>query len=292
MDWLDDVWQAVRPLGLERELTDEAQLSRPVRQLLRPRLTVADLATEFDHPAIGAIVRASAYRQGSEPEQTPAWAAVPLSMERRFGRWTIAAPDGDPGHRTGRTSTLIDALAERLTTRKVDVRFGRRLVSIRAHGDGLVVRAADGTEMRAGCLIYAADPWQLAHLVPWQVLRRTRGNLRRLSPALAPSVEHRIVDGFLAEVTETITFGLDGVPTVVYRRPAPAGVLESTHDFAAARPEPAAGAAWHGFRSWFRRPPIRTELPGLSLAGPWTAAGAGLSPTVLAAALASYAAHQ
>ena len=49
--------------------------------------------------------------------------------------------------------------------------------------------------------------------------------------------------------------------------------------------------AWHGFGSWFRRPPIRTESAGLLVAGPHTAAGNGLSATVLAGALASYAAH-
>ncbi len=292
LDWLDDVWQAVRPLGLERELTDEAQLSRPVRQLLRPQLSVADLAAEFDHPALGAILRASAYRSGSRPEQTPGWAAVTLSVERRFGRWAISTPADDPRNRTGRTSSLIDALVERLTTRKVDIRFDRRLVSIRATGGRLVARAVDGSETFTGRLIYAADPWRLADLVPWSSLRRSRRNLRRLSPAQAPQISHRIVEGTQDAVTETVRIGTDGVPAVVYRRPTTAGLLQSTHDFTNQGSDPAAGVAWHGFRSWFHRPPIRTELPGLFLAGPWTAAGAGLSPTVLAAALASYAAHE
>ncbi len=37
---------------------------------------------------------------------------------------------------------------------------------------------------------------------------------------------------------------------------------------------------------------VTTEVPGLFFAGPHTAAGNGLSPTVLAGALASYAAHE
>ena len=58
----------------------------------------------------------------------------------------------------------------------------------------------------------------------------------------------------------------------------------SVHDFTAAQPDPSAGVAWRGFRSWFRRPPVSTEVPGLFFAGPHTAAGNGLSPTVLAGA--------
>ena len=318
LDWLDDVWQAVRPLGLERELTDESQLSQPVRRLLRPTVTVADLATSVDHGALAALLRASAYRQGSRPEQTPAWAAVPLSVERRFGRWTVTAPAGDPDDRTGRTSTLVDSLAARLGTRRVDVTRSRRLVGLRRAGAGLRAVADDGTEVVAARVVYAADPWRLAELVTWTTLRRTRADLRRLSPASAPQVSHRLVaqvlvdqvgvdqvgvdqgsvdqgsadqGGGATEVTETIRLDPAGVPLISYRRPTSAGVLESIHDFGAARPDPAAGVAWRSFRDWFRKPPIRTELPGLFLAGPHTAAGGGLSPTLLAGALASYGVH-
>ncbi len=146
LDWLDDVWQAVRPLGLEAELSDPAQLSAAVRRLLQPRLTVAQLAERTPHPALAALIRASAYRMGSSPERTPAWAAVALSVERRFGRWTMTAPVPDARARTGRTSALIDALADRLSVRKVDVRLGERVTSIVPADRELHVRSGTGGE--------------------------------------------------------------------------------------------------------------------------------------------------
>ena len=215
LDWLDDVWQAVRPLGLERELTDEAQLSRAVRQLLQPKLTVADLADRFDHPAVAAMLRAGAYRQGSRPERTPAWATVLLSVDRRFGRWTIRAPHADPAERIGRTSTLIDALVDRVATRRVEVQLGRRLTAIRTDGGRLVAHAADGTEARPDRLIYAADPWRLPELVPRFGLRRTARGLRRLDPATAPKITHRLLDG------PGSTSGHRDRPTHRRRRPDP-----------------------------------------------------------------------
>ena len=50
LDWLDDVWQTVRPLGLEAELTDRAQLTGPVRRRIRQERTIADLADGSPSP--------------------------------------------------------------------------------------------------------------------------------------------------------------------------------------------------------------------------------------------------
>ena len=291
LDWLDDVWQAVRPLGLEAELTDRAQVTRATRTLLEPRLTVADLADRMGHPALRAMMRASAYRQGAAPEQTPGWAAVPLSVERRFGRWTVTAADPDPKQRTGRTSTLVEALIERLKVRKVDVRIGHRVTHL-AHGsDGIEIRTVDGTDARAAAVVFTGDPWQLTELLPGSALRQMRRNLRRLEPSLAPRVSHRLTDHATEGVHETVQLTDHGVPTVRYRRPVRDGTMESVHDFTVAQPDRSAGIRWRGFRSWFRRPPVSTDVPGLYFAGPHTAGGNGLSATVLAGALASYAAH-
>ena len=41
-------------------------------------MTLADLATSIDHDHLGAVIRSVAYRAGSLPEQTPAFAAVEL----------------------------------------------------------------------------------------------------------------------------------------------------------------------------------------------------------------------
>jgi phytoene dehydrogenase-like protein len=291
VDWLDDVWQAVRPLGLEAELTDATQLSATVRKLLRPRLTVADLAEQIAHPSLAALLRASSYRAGSEPERTPAWAAVSLSVERRFGRWTVVTDQPDDQARTGRTSALIDALVDRLKIRKVDVRLGTRVVAITPVRSNLRVRTTDGQEVTARVVLYTGDPWALPNLLPRLAVRRVRRDLRRLEPARAPRISHRLLDGRTDFVREVIRLTGDGVPVVRYRRPVGDATLESVHDFTTAVPTSSAGVAWRGFSSWFRRPRITTEVPGLFFAGPFTAAGGGLSQTVLAGALASYAAH-
>ncbi len=291
LDWLDDVWQTVRPLGLEAELTDRAQVTRAARTLLQPRLSVADLADRIDHPALRAMIRASAYRQGSVPEETPGWAAVPLSVERRFGRWTVTTAEPDPRQRTGRTSTLLEALIDRLEVRKVDVRLDHRVTHIAPGSDAIQIRTTGGSEARATAVIFTGDPWQLTGLVPHSALRPTRRNLRRLEPALAPRISHRVTDHPSETVHETVRLTDQGVPTVRYRRPVSDGSVESVHDFTATQPDRSAGIRWHGYRSWFRRPPVRTEVPGLFFAGPHTAGGNGLAPTVLSGALASYAAH-
>ncbi len=90
LDWLDDVWQAVRPLGLEAELTDPAQLTAAVRPLLQPRLTVASLAERMPHPDLAALIRASAYRMGSLPR-----ANAGLGGGGTVGRTPLRSLDGD-----------------------------------------------------------------------------------------------------------------------------------------------------------------------------------------------------
>ena len=115
VDRMDDVWLALRPLGLEAELTGPEQV-RGMRQVLLPRQSVEAVARCLGEPHLAALVRPVAHRLGSEPRRTPAWVLARLSLERTFGRWILTA-DGVP-ERTGR---LLDLLIERLDTRKVTV---------------------------------------------------------------------------------------------------------------------------------------------------------------------------
>jgi len=58
LDRLDDVWQTLRGLGLEAELSSSRQLNRTARRsLFGHRATVADLATSIDHDHLGAVIR-------------------------------------------------------------------------------------------------------------------------------------------------------------------------------------------------------------------------------------------
>ncbi|MDX6320991.1 MAG: hypothetical protein QOF52_849 [Propionibacteriaceae bacterium] len=290
VDRLDNVWQTVRPLGLEAELRGRSQLDSRVRRTLQPRRSIEQLAREVDHPHLAAIIRSVAYRLGSTPRRTPAWCAVELSVARTFGRWTINGPD------VGRSSVLVDALAGRLAQRRVRVRLGARVNGVVVE-DGRATGVLVGSErIDAAAVVCTVDPWQLYDaLVPPTTARAERRAVHRLHPALAPRVSHRVLPQQCAEVTETVHHrfpGRDaGGPRVEYARPYGAGTLLSSHDYAAATPTASAGAAWDGFASWLRRPPISSEVTGLFVAGSFSRGGSQPSQTVLSGALASYGAH-
>jgi hypothetical protein len=149
----------------------------------------------------------------------------------------------------------------------------------------------------ATAVVWTADPWQIpAAGLPRFRSRALRRRLRHLVPAQAPTVSHALLppaaDWATGRVEETIALDADGVPTVTYRRPVTAGTLCSVHDWQARHPDPGAGAAWRGFDSWLDRPPIRSGLDRLLLAGPWSPAGNSPAATVLSGALASYAVHE
>ena len=294
LDALDDVWQTLRPLGLEHELRDRRQLSRPVRARLAARRSLAALAGDIDEPHLGALVRSVAWRHGSVPEQTPAWVGVDLSVSRRFGHWQLrpADPARHPQD-TGRSSVLTEALAGRLTTRRVDVRLDSTVERLEIDdGRAVGVRTGDGKLHPAAAVVVTCDPWSLAdQLLPPGSDRGLQRDVRRLRPAGAPAVSHTLVDEACAEVTETVELSAEGVPVVSYRRPVPDGTVVSRHDHGLSHPDPGSGVAWHGFRGWLRRPPVVTAVGGLYTASPSSAAGNGPSQTVLSGALASYACH-
>ena len=286
VDGLDDVRQTLRPLGQELEL-DRRRLTRPVRRELRYRATVADIAESLQHPQLGALVRSLAYVRGSVPEQTPALAATDLSVTRKFGRWHLAPGGPAPRPDVGRSSVLVEALVARLALRKVVVRVGVPVTGLVVH-DGSVtgVATAEGS-IPAAAVISTLDPWTLYT----DIHPRQRRRLRGLRPAGAPRVTHELTHQPSTEVTQTTRLSADGVPVITYARPAGGGTLRSTHDFGSASPSPDAGLADRGFKGWSRRPPTTSDLGGLFLAGPFSAAGPGPSSVILSGALASYAAH-
>jgi UDP-galactopyranose mutase len=297
VDELDEVWQTVRKLGWEAELTGRAELTGPVRRRIRQEQTVADLAEEIDHPHLAAVLRAGAYRQGGEPETTPAWCAVSQSIERRFGRWTLQSDCGDDHRdRTGRASTLVDALIARAKLRRVDVRLNERVDLLELERGQVRGVVTAHERLATAAVVWTADPWQLpAAGLPRLRARALRRHLRRLHPAQAPSVTHELRppadDWSKGRVQELIELDGAGVPTVTYTRPVTAGTLCSVHDWRRRTPDPGAGAQWRGFDSWLDRPPIRSGVDRLLLAGPWSPAGNSPAATILSGALASYAVH-
>ena len=193
VDQLDDVWQTVRKLGWEAELTGKAELTGPVRRRLQQDLTVADLAREIDHPHLGAVLRAGAYRHGGEPgDHARPGARSPQSIERRFGRWTLQSDCvDDQRDRTGRSSTLIDALVERARLRRVDLRLNERVDLLDLDQGRTRGVVTTHERLAAAAVIWTADPWQLPDAgLPRFRSRILRRRLRRLTPAAAPAVTH------------------------------------------------------------------------------------------------------
>ena len=290
---LDEVWQTLRSLGLETELRSRRQLNKTAtHSLFGHRMTLADLADSIAHEHLGALIRSIAYRLGSVPEQTPAFAAVELSIQRTFGRWQVAPLDTHPELDVGRSSVLVDALAGRLALRKVQVHLGCTVEGIHLRNGYVAAVATSAGDRPASAVVATCDPWQIFNdLLPVTATRRIRRQLRRLSPAAAPTITHHEVPAPIARLGETITLTTDGVPTVSYHRQLADKGIQTTHDFNATLPRASYGAAWSGFASWMRRPPVTTEIPGLYAASPSSPAGPGPSQVVLSAALAAYGCH-
>jgi UDP-galactopyranose mutase len=294
LDTLDDVWQVLRPLGLEHELSGRQQLRRPVRSRLWSRRSLAWLADRLAEPHLGALLRSVAYRHGSTPEQTPAWVGVDAAVSRTFGHWHVAAtdPTRHPGD-TGRSSVLTEALAARLALRRVRVHLSTPVRALELDGGRVVgVRTADQVHL-AAAVVATADPWHVVEdLLPGAVGGTLRRRAGRLRPAGAPTVTHTRLAAASAGVSETVELSSRGVPVVSYGRPVADGTVVSRHDFSRLVPTPGAGVAWHGFRRWLDQPPVSTEVPGLYTASPASPAGNGPSQVVLSGALAAYAVHE
>lgn len=113
VDTADDVWQAVRPLGLEAELTPDAV----ARAGLHPQRSLADIARTLPHPELAARLDRLAAARGLTASGAPAWLTSRLAVERTFGRWRLVDGDGAGVP----TSALVGVLADRLDARGVRV---------------------------------------------------------------------------------------------------------------------------------------------------------------------------
>jgi phytoene dehydrogenase-like protein len=293
LDRLAEVWQALRGLGLEAELRGRRQLNRATRGSLFGRhQTLADLATSIDHQHLAALLRSVAYRCGSVPESTPAFAAVELYVTRTFGRWEIQPLDIDSSLERGRSSLMVETLVARLELRKVQVHLGCPVEGITIKNGRVAAVTTGNRDRPAGAVIASCDPWQtFSRLLPAAAGRQTRRRLRDLSPAAAPAITHQETTAPAAPVIETVALDDAGVPILSYRRRVAGGGVRTVHDFTSTRPRPSYGVAWNGFSSWLRRPRVTTEVSGLYMAGPFSPAGSSPSSVVLSAALAAYACH-
>ncbi len=142
VDAADDTWQAIRPLGLEAELTPDAV----ARAGLHPRRSLEDVARTLPHPVLAERVRAVAGRLGLDPAATPAWYTARLAVERTFGRWRLQRADGEPVPTSGLVDVVEDRLAERGVRIVSDPQEGR-------HADATIDTVDPGVSWRRPTLL-------------------------------------------------------------------------------------------------------------------------------------------
>ena len=297
LDSLGDVWQALRPLGLEEEYAPAA-VTRAVARRLRGRRSLADLADGLDEPHLRALARSTAHRQGTTPEQAPALAAVDLLVSRTFGRWLVRPdPDSSDGRAdVGRSSVLVEVLAARLALRGVDVRPGSRVTAVEVGPDGVRGVRTEGDLEPADAVVLAVDPWTAADLLPSRDGRALRRSLRGAAPARLPTVTHTVLatdggagDEDVAALVEDVRLDSDGVPVVETTRRLSGRTVRTVHDHGATVARPGAGLVTSGLRGWRRRPGTASGVAGVALAAAASPAGPSPSAVVATGALAAYA---
>ncbi|MCA0252855.1 MAG: NAD(P)/FAD-dependent oxidoreductase [Actinobacteria bacterium] len=162
LDRLDTAWLALRPLGVEAELT-ASRLSRASRAALRTNETLADLARQAG--PLGTLFTELALRRDSDPHRAPGWLGTRLSIERTFGRWQLidAADAPQPAAR------LVDVLHHRLADRGVAMRWATEVHRV-APGR---VTTADGV-LSCRAVVITTSPWRYAALTGQRPPRRLR----------------------------------------------------------------------------------------------------------------------
>lgn len=116
LDQLDDVWQAMRRLGLEAPF-DRAGLDRASKQQLLASTTLATLADRLEQPQLARILIDQAALAGTQSRRAPALLGTGTTVERTFGRWYLA----DRDQRPVRAEVLVQILLDRLARRGVEL---------------------------------------------------------------------------------------------------------------------------------------------------------------------------
>lgn len=289
LDELDELWQQLRLVGLERPVTDDS-FTRQTRTALAWRTTLDELADRSGDPHLARIVRAQGPLAGAAPGRNPALLGIRLALHRRFSHWQLVDDQGI----SHRASRLVELLAERLELRGVE-RIGAPAPLL---GSGL----PDLSQIQPGA---GTDADILLDTIPHQqvgLLGRPQGR-----PAMAPSIRQELLPGLddelrpLArcpenpEVGQAIVEVVDhaaGAPVVSWHRPLPDGrVLRTIHDHNHPRPDLSWGLAPSNFKAWQQRPQLKIDQRRWAAS---SASHAGPDPwgELLSAALATYQIHE
>ncbi|MEU0096317.1 NAD(P)/FAD-dependent oxidoreductase [Kribbella sp. NPDC006257] len=301
VDSYGETWQVLRKTSLEPPLMN--RLPWNAIRTLKPWQSLNRVADRrLDDDRARAVLRYYATQHGSDPKQTPGYVGVWSYLERTFGRWTVEGGFG----------AVADALAQRTTERKVDVRTHAEVVAvITKNGVVTGVRLADGTELPADIVVSDVDPRELySRLVDDKAAKKVKRQVMSTHQAQAAYVVHLGLREPVPDLPfETV---LHGSPTVVVRTGgvAPAGhqawsvlvhgyptddvldllVARGLHirDKVVSRQASSswlAGVAWEGFRTARKRAANVSPVKGLYCVGAGAHPGTGVPATTLGAAI-------
>ena len=257
-----DVWQALRPLGLEEEYAP-ADVTRDVARRLRGRRSLADLADGLDEPHLRALVRSTAHRQGTTPERAPGAGRRRPPGEPDVRALAGAGRPGRPAGRGARTAPagrrrpVVGArrgargparAARRRRPPRLPGHRGRRRdrTACGASGPGADLEPADA-------VVLAVDPWTAADLLPpaaGRALRRVaaRGRAGPAADGHAHGARARRRAVAAEDVAEAVHLDREGVPVVETTRRLSGRTVRTVHDHHVTVARPGAGLVTSGLR--------------------------------------------
>lgn len=195
-------WERLRKDYLERPW--DPDLAHPdAAALLRSRTTLHQAVTRhLDDPRARAVATHSFVADGHDPRRVPAWLGTISYVEQKFGAWTV----------DGGLSLLGEALARRLTTRKVEIHTATPVTDVLVRSARVRGVRTDAGELEAEVVVCAVDARQFPALRPW--IRGTR-------PVSLPRITHLGISGALppwvADSGEVVLHGGRGESTLVLR---------------------------------------------------------------------------
>lgn len=185
--YLERPWQPdLAPRELGRRLLTRDSLHRRIHRGLRDD-RLREVAA-FPHAYAGHGLR-----------EVPAWLGVEAYVEQTFGAWTV------PGGMSG----LAEAMARRLTTRKVVVLASTTAPDLVVRSGRVVAITTNRGELDTELVVVAVDPRRLPALATL---------VRKSAPVDPPATSYLGLSGTLPHLDpETVLHGRRGEPTLVVR---------------------------------------------------------------------------
>lgn len=149
IDGLTATWELLRTRVLEPPFFGARQLGPSALRRLGFGTSLSSFARRrLPDPRARRVLEYAAVGLGSDPRLAPAFTAVHAYVERTFGLWR--SPGG--------LARLVDALADRLRERRVEVRLGTTVVEIETAGAAVTgVRLSDGSRLPAEVVVSDID---------------------------------------------------------------------------------------------------------------------------------------